>query len=177
MPQTRLLTKLFEMNYGALYRNLEGITHEDSLVMPQPAGNPINWVVGHVVATRNRMFVILKVEPVWPNEVSLQYSGVDASMWAPSDALDLKSIEADLTRSQSSLMSALDDMTARDLNVRSKDGRSLAEVLGFFQFHEAYHVGQVGLLRRIVGKQGVIKAPRGNAIPRLSPAEMKMLED
>jgi uncharacterized damage-inducible protein DinB len=177
MPQSRLLSRLFEMNYGALYRNLEGITHEDSLIMPQPGGNPINWVVGHIVATRNRMFAVLKLDQVWPNDISMRYSGVDASMWSPAGALDLKSIEADLARTQSTLMSAFDNLMARDLNVRSNDGRTLGEVLGFFQFHEAYHVGQVGLLRRIVGKQGVIKPPQGGGLPRLSPVELKMLED
>jgi DinB superfamily len=175
MPQARLLSKLFEMNYGALYRNLEGITHEDSLFMPEPGGNPINWVVGHVVATRSRMFGMLKLELIWTNGATMLYSGLDGTGWAPESAMNLKTIESDLARSQSVLMSALDEMTGRDLNRRSEDGRNLAEILGFFHFHEAYHVGQVGVLRRILGKQGVIKAPRSGS--RLSPAEMKMLED
>ncbi|HYC52332.1 MAG TPA: DinB family protein [Gemmatimonadaceae bacterium] len=176
MPQARLLSKLFEMNYGALYRNLEGITHEDSLVLPQPGGNPLNWVVGHIVATRNRMFGVLKLELIWPNDIALQYSGLDEWGWSPETALDLKSIEADLARSQSVLMSALDAITSRDLNIRSEDGRTLAEVLGFFHFHEAYHVGQAGLLRRILGRQGVIKPPRAGA-PRLSPSDTRLLGD
>lgn len=175
MPQSRLLSKLFEMNYGALYRNLEGITHDDSVVMPEPGGNPINWVVGHVVATRSRMFLMLKLEVIWNNEATMLYSGLDGTGWSPAAAMDLKEIESDLARSQSVLMSALDEMTGRDLNRRSEDGRTLAEILGFFHFHEAYHVGQVGVLRRVLGKQGVIKAPRNGS--RLSPVELRMLED
>jgi DinB superfamily len=176
MPQARLLTKLFEMNYGALYRNLEGITHEDSVVLPEPAGNPVNWVVGHIVATRNRMFCVMKLEPVWPNETSLLYSGVDSSMWSPASAIELKSLESDLARSQSVLMSALDSATGRELNIRSEDGKTLGEILGFFHFHEAYHVGQVGLLRRLLGRQGAIKSS-ANGIPRVSPGGLKLLED
>ena len=30
-------------------RNLEGLTHEESLVQPQPGGNCLNWIVGHLV--------------------------------------------------------------------------------------------------------------------------------
>jgi len=176
MPQARLLSKLFEMNYGALYRNLEGITHEESVVMPEPGGNPINWVVGHIVATRSRMFGMLQLEIVWPNETAILYSGLDGTGWSPASALNLKAIESDLARSQSVLMSALDAMTGRDVNRRSEDGRTLAEILGFFHFHEAYHVGQVGVLRRLLGKQGVLKSPRG-ASPRLSPVELKLLDD
>jgi hypothetical protein len=43
--------------------------------------------------------------------------------------------------------------------VPAQDGRPLAEVVGFFHFHESYHAGQIALLRRLVGKQGVIKPP------------------
>ena len=32
-----------------------------------------------------------------------------------------------------------------------------AKRIQFFGFHEAYHCGQLGLLRRIVGKEGAIK--------------------
>ena len=46
-----LLAKLYEINYGALFRNLAGITHEESFVRPAPAGNCLNWVLGHIVAT------------------------------------------------------------------------------------------------------------------------------
>jgi hypothetical protein len=31
--------------------------------------------------------------------------------------------------------------------------------LATFVFHESYHVGQTGVLRRVVGKPGVIKPP------------------
>ena len=37
----------------------------------------------------------------------------------------------------------------------SDDGTKL-DKLAFLQFHEAYHSGQLGLLRRIVGKPGAI---------------------
>jgi uncharacterized damage-inducible protein DinB len=161
MPQARLLSKLFEMNYGALFRNLEGITHAESLVQPQPAGNCINWVAGHIVATRNRMLPLLGLEGPWARDMEFRYSGREDAPWSADTALDLKSIEQDLARSQQALMGALDDMSSRALAVRSEDGKTLGEVLGFFQFHEAYHVGQVGLLRRLVGRSGAIKsAPR-----------------
>jgi hypothetical protein len=29
--------------------NVEGISHEESLIQPQPAGNCLNWVIGHLV--------------------------------------------------------------------------------------------------------------------------------
>src|SRR5262245_23755267 len=29
--------------------NVDGITHEESLIRPQPGGNCLNWIVGHLV--------------------------------------------------------------------------------------------------------------------------------
>lgn len=159
MSQTRLLSRLFEMNYEALFRNLDGITHEDSLVQPMPAGNTINWILGHILATRNRLHPLLGLEEAWSPELAQRYTGLDAMGWTPSVAVDLRTIESEMARSQQQVMAAFDDMASRTLATRANDGRTLAEVLGFFHFHEAYHTGQIALVRRIVGRPGVIKAP------------------
>lgn len=53
------LVRLYEFSYGALNRNLDGITDEESLFIPQPAGNCINWVLDHVVAVRNTTVLTL----------------------------------------------------------------------------------------------------------------------
>jgi uncharacterized damage-inducible protein DinB len=34
---------------------------------------------------------------------------------------------------------------------------TLEQQLGFLAFHESYHVGQVGVLRRLIGKPGAIR--------------------
>jgi len=159
MSQTRLLSRLFEMNYEALFRNLDGITHEDSLVQPMPAGNTINWILGHILATRNRLHPLIGIPQPWSMEVAHRYTGLDAAGWTPELAVDLRTIESELARSQQQVMAAFDDMSSQTLAQRANDGRTLAEVLGFFHFHEAYHTGQIALVRRIVGRPGVIKPP------------------
>lgn len=156
-----LLSKMFEINYGALFRNLEGITHDESFIEP-PAGNCLNWVLGHMVATRNRLLPLVRVQPIWSREQAYRYSGRDNAGWSRATATHLDSIKTDLVRSQQQLLTALESMSDKELAAPSYDGRPLAEVLSFFQFHETYHAGQIALLRRIIGKPGVIKpsAPR-----------------
>ena len=46
------LAKMYEFSYGAVNRNVEGVTEEESLVKPQLAGNCLNWVLGHIVVYR-----------------------------------------------------------------------------------------------------------------------------
>jgi uncharacterized damage-inducible protein DinB len=159
MSQTRLLSKLFEMNYEALFRNLDGITHAESLVEPKPAGNTINWILGHILASRNRLHQLLRLENAWSPELAHRYTGLDGAGWTPASAVELRTIASALARSQQHLMAAFDHLPPQTLAARANDGRTLAEVLGFFQFHEAYHTGQIALVRRIAGRPGVIKPP------------------
>jgi uncharacterized damage-inducible protein DinB len=159
------LSKLFELNYGALFRNLEGITHEESFIEPQPGGNCLNWVLGHIVASRSRLLLIVGVPPIWPKELAFRYSGREEANWSSAEATHLDTIKTDLARSQQQLLNALDTMSDKALMTQTNDGRTLAEVVGFLHFHESYHSGQVALLRRIIGKAGVIK-PAVPAGPR-----------
>ena len=159
MRQGPLLAKLFEVSYGALFRNLEGITHEESLVFPRPAGNCLNWVLGHILASRNRLLPLIGVPPVWPLEMAFLYSGIDEAEWSVDVAVDFRKIESDLAVSQQELLNALEVIPDERLATEVSENRTVASALGFLLFHESYHGGQVALLRRLLGKEGVIRAP------------------
>lgn len=149
--------KQLELSYGALFRNLEGITHDESLVMPREGGNCLNWVVGHIVSARNRMMTQLGIAPVWQMDLAFFYSGRDEAQWTPQKAMDLKILLTDLARSQQELLNAIEGLPAPMLTTPDEKGRTLSDALTFFHFHETYHGGQVALLRRIVGRPGVIR--------------------
>jgi uncharacterized damage-inducible protein DinB len=162
------LSKLYEISYSALFRNLEGVTHDESLVEPQPAGNSLNWVLGHIVAMRNRLLPMLGAQLVWPPEHAFLYSGREEAQWNVGKAFHLDAIKTDLARSQQQLMGVLDQIPLAALNAPTESGQSLGDVIGFFHFHESYHGGQIALLRRILGREGVIKPAQAR---RLSGAQ------
>lgn len=167
--QGMFFSRLFEFSYGALFRNLEGITHEESLMQPQPAGNSLNWVLGHIVANRNRLLALLGVPPIWPVEQAYLYSGREEARWSSATALPLDTLKTDLARSQQQLMAVLDATPSATLDATTEGGQPLREVVGFFHFHESYHGGQVALLRRLVGRHGVITGP--GSVRRLAGAQ------
>lgn len=154
-----MLARLFEVGYGALFRNLEGITHEESLVHPHPAGNCANWILGHIVASRNRVLPLLNVIPIWTLETAFLYSGIEEAQWTVDKALPFRDIQADLARAQQELLNALETITDDRLAQSVSADRTVGEALGFLLWHESYHGGQVALLRRLLGKEGVIRAP------------------
>lgn len=153
------LVQQLELSYGTLFRNLEGITHEESLVTPSTGGNCLNWVLGHIIASRNRVMKQMGLAPLWQMDLSFHYSGRDEANWSPARAVDLKTLATDLARSQQELLQGLEAMPEGRLGVEDDKGRTLADALGFFSFHEAYHGGQIALLRRLLGRPGVIKLP------------------
>ena len=150
------LLKLFDYNVKVIAANLEGITHQESLLQPQPGGNCPNWVLGHIVANRNGIMALIGEDPVWSEEQAAPYRRGSAPLTDESTALPLDQMLADLKASQDKLIAGLQRMPVEELEATLEDGTRY-EQLAFLQFHEAYHAGQLGLLRRLGGKPGAIK--------------------
>ena len=55
----RVLAFQFSVGSFVLERNLAGVTDDESLQSPNPGGNTMNWIVGHVVRTRNQAIGLL----------------------------------------------------------------------------------------------------------------------
>ena len=51
-------------------------------------------------------------------------------------------------------------------NLTGDPDDTVGSQLATFVFHECYHVGQTGVLRRVVGKSGVITPRGGKAVRR-----------
>jgi uncharacterized damage-inducible protein DinB len=157
---TDALNMLFGINYEVLKKNLAGVTHEESLIQPEGGGNCLNWVLGHIVATRDNAVRLLKQEPVWSNETAGVYQRGSDPLQDGSKAQQLETIVADLDRSQKRLVAGLATVSEPELSAASPDtsiAKTVGELLFVLQFHEAYHAGQAGLLRRIAGHEGAIK--------------------
>lgn len=141
------LVEHFSLSYRVAHRNLDGISHEESLVQPQPGGNTVHWVARHLVRTRDKFFPAL---------------GQSAVLSAPADSLRLEQLVAAWGGLQDRLMIGLRSLTEEQLAADAPfaPGGGKVTALGPFlircAFHEAYHTGQIGILRRILGKPGVM---------------------
>jgi hypothetical protein len=149
------IAKQFELSHDAAHRNLAGITHEESLIQPSPGGNSLNWVLGHLVATRNLVMQTLGAPAVWSNEEAAPYERGAKPSRDGAYARRLEDLIAALDRSQPVVMARVRTLSAEDLARPSRMG-TVGDLLTTLCFHEAYHVGQFGLLRRLLGKDGAI---------------------
>lgn len=152
----KVLTYLFQLNEYCVKTNTEGITEDDAVHDPDGGGNCCNWVLGHIVATRNSLLSLLGEAPIWDDVKADIYRRGSSPLTDKARALPFKEILGDFQSSQEKIVNALRRISPEDFSVET-DGESLGQKLATLQFHEAYHIGQLGLLRRIAGREGAIK--------------------
>jgi uncharacterized damage-inducible protein DinB len=159
----QMLGRMFQLAHRAAHTNLKDITDEDALRQPKPGGNCIQWVLAHIVATRDRVAQLIGAEPVLPDALRQRFGRPAAPIVDGRDARPLADWIADFDRSQERLGAAIAALPAERLHATFDGAKlpgrptTLAEALAFFHFHESYHVGQLGMLRRLVGKEGAIR--------------------
>ncbi|MFQ5650878.1 MAG: DinB family protein [bacterium] len=154
---TKILQKLYGINADVMHRNIEGLSHDDSLCQPQPGGNCLNWVVGHIVVTRNLTLDLLGRERVWDESRAKPYKRYSEPIKGGSQAPNFSDIITAFDKSQEEVMAGLQQLRPEQLDQLVDDKETLREKLSLLYFHETYHLGQTAILRRLAGKAGAIK--------------------
>jgi hypothetical protein len=150
------LAKIYDFSYLTLTRNLAGLTHEESLQAPEPGGNSLNWVLGHLVFYRNTILKLLNLPPVWDPEKAARYARGSAPLGPDDHPAPFEEIRAALDQSQPTLLAALRACSAEELAASVAGGDPLVQRLAVLGIHEGYHGGQIALLRRLLGHEGGI---------------------
>jgi len=139
--------------------NLEEITEAQALKEPSPSGNPVNYVLGHIVAYRSHICKILAVPHPWKEA---QIAVYDES-WPKIDKtrlVSLAKLKADEEHTHAILKAGIEEFDGDwdELWPGRKEGsmQSYGRRVQFFLQHEAYHSGQLGSLRRTLGLPGKI---------------------
>lgn len=143
--------------------NADGVTQAESLVQPQPAGNCLNWVVGHLLAVYHNVLPLLGQEPVLDAAVLKRYNRGSAPLRNGADALDISQLmtawDECCRRVDAGLARLSEDTLAEPAPVSPTNNpdETIGSLLSTVCWHQAYHSGQIGVLRRIAGKPGAIK--------------------
>jgi hypothetical protein len=140
----------FRSTDAILRKNLGGITEELAARRPRADMNNIIWLVGHVAYWRYEAANALGV-PVAQNLADIsRFRGV---VWRePNDTTgwSLESVVALADNAFARLTAALADGV-----MEKGDAEASAKFTTFF-IHEAYTVGQVAVMRRLLGLKGAV---------------------
>jgi uncharacterized damage-inducible protein DinB len=150
------------MTQGVIRVNTAGLTQEDSLVQPQPAGNCLNFIVGHVVNVYDKVLPLVGQEPVMGDRVA-RYERGSPPIRDGAEAMQLDDLLAAFDTQTERFKAGLATLTPEALErpmPGPDSGGELTEttrsLISTILFHQAYHAGQTGVLRRIAGKPGAI---------------------
>lgn len=139
--------------------NTAGVTHEESLVAPQGGGNCLNWVLGHLVKARHDILALLEQPQGSANGEFERYAQGSPPLGDPSEAVAFPALVEEYQALQKPLVAAIQATTEETLAKPIPDSptgnpnETVGSLLAAIAFHEAYHLGQAGLLRRVLGKQ------------------------
>ena len=150
-------------NSFAFHRNVDGVTHAESLRAPGEHGNCLNWVVGHVVATRQAWLAQVLGQPTVIDGARLAiYKRGSAPLADGVDVVPLEELVAAFDAAQGPLVQAMSRLTAERLaqpapfSPVDDPQETLGSLVAKLAFHEGYHIGQTGVLRRLLGHAGGI---------------------
>jgi len=155
-PEAFLLQ--LQVGYHVVRANVGEITHEESLKQPAPAGNCVNWVLGHLVATRCDFLRGIGAEPVWGEADCARYARHGEPIQSASEARPLQDIWSAYEATQQRIRQAVATLTPEQLAAKApfspgnNPNETVGSLLAIFAFHDAYHSGQTGILRRFLGK-------------------------
>jgi uncharacterized damage-inducible protein DinB len=142
--------------------NTHGLTHEDSLVEPRPGGNRLNWVLGHLLSVYDGFLPLLKQEPVIGAPTLQRFARGTPPLENPAEAIDLGKLLAAWNQASERVDAGLASLDPEILDrpvPNSPSGNpdeTVRSLITTVMFHQAYHAGQTGVLRRIAGREGAI---------------------
>src|ERR1700733_7650982 len=91
----RTLLDIAQMNYGTTLRHVTDLTHEESLIQPPFNSNCLNWVMGHMLQSRDKMLQLVDAPSVWTPEQIARYDRGSEPITGEGDVMRFETILAD----------------------------------------------------------------------------------
>ena len=157
--QLELSNRVFDMN-------TRDVSHEESLATPPKGGSCLNQVVGHLTRTRNMALGSMGQKSPYPMKDFDPYDDRTGVPFRRENALPFDELRRRFTAMQEPLVRAINGMSPEVMAAKpprpftGEPNETVGSNMATLVFHECYHVGQTGILRRVAGKQGVVKPPK-----------------
>src|SRR5262245_11211433 len=156
-PVTAPLAVIFTLNDGLITRALDGLTEDDLWQRPSDRSNPMFWLLGHIVHTRGSLLRMIGEDfrTGW-GEIFQRGAALSARDQYPSLA-EIERVRADIASRVQAKLAAMDDaeLAREGSGPPLPVAKTVAERIGFLAMHDSYHVGQLAILRKMLGHSGI----------------------
>jgi uncharacterized damage-inducible protein DinB len=143
MKATAIFAELMRYNAAYLSKLLKSVTLESFFVRPDDRGNPLIWLLGHIVLNRGEIIEILGGDPRVDNLGDLFARGT-----TPENNPSIYPEPSKLTARFIKMSSLTDDLLLKSdpalLDTASRGHfKTVGQNLAYSYMHETHHVGQV----------------------------------
>jgi len=148
--------KIFTMESKIIEEQTRDLTHTDSLLQPQPGGNCLNWVLGHLITSQMAIISAIGGVPPFNVELIARYERDSEPIHGEEPGvLELSVLLKMLVQINSTvdtLLESLDENAfSREIQIGERK-MTLGWRIFFLHFHFTYHIGQLEYLRQLAGK-------------------------
>ena len=145
---------LFNTWQRVLDMQTKDLSQKDLLIQPQPGGNCMLWVLGHIVNSMGELVNELGGAPT--PEVVKTYDrfapGSEPVLGYEEGLPGLEKIKEDFAAISKIAIQALDEKSEAFFAEDAGHGQTNGGSLLFSAFHLSYHIGQLEYLRNLAGK-------------------------
>ena len=149
-------SKMLAGEQAILIQQTEGLSHADSLIQPQPGGNCLNWVMGHL---DDGLIALLKVcggeKPDYIPSFDRYGYGSEPVVGDGEGVLPLQDLVASYEALTNAIIDRLAEMQEGDFDQETDifSGKvTHGYAAFFFFFHISFHLGQLEFGRNLAGK-------------------------
>jgi hypothetical protein len=151
----QILIELYKNNHDIIHKQLDGISHEESLLQLPFRGNCMNWVIGHILGIRGDALEQMGLPGTFNDAEEKLYGYGSDPITCPDNACSLDELVSRLDESLKRVIAGLETLYLEGQMSPTQIWRGpmpLITALGYIQWHESYHTGQLELLRQLAGK-------------------------
>lgn len=143
-----------KLNGGLMKSALDGLSNSDLWHRPTERSNPMFWIFGHIVATRASLAATVgeKIDLPWAAKFAR-----GAELKAPGEYPPIQELERANREIVERLKARFAALSGDELRAAASVSyipgvKTLLEQIAFYAFHESYHVGQMGYVRKSLGQ-------------------------
>ena len=149
----------FRITRHHMMRELEGLSHEDMLVIPDGRDDNVIWNVGHLLCSLSRLTYVFSGHPLPIPEHYLELFGKGTSAKNWTESPNVAEVLANFT--SVAVQVEMDYVSGKfngykSLQITPEDTiSSVEEAVAFHCFHEGLHIGMIITLKELLGTAAV----------------------
>ena len=158
MSDPNKLVQSYKLTHWLIHKQAEGLTHAESLLQLPFRGNCFNWVLGHILVSRDEALALLGEAPTLTEAEAARYKRGSDPITDEEQAVPLEKLLQVFDTAQERLVAALPQVSSERWTAIYNEERqqSVGDRVAGLHWHETYHSGQLDILRQLAGKNDAV---------------------